>query len=203
MLPMKDLIILGIDIHGLEIADIVNSIGEYRIIGFISGSDDFPSSHGGYPVLGNASALANFPHAMRVPMHTWKDTDTINWVNIIAPSAFIASTAKLGVGCVIYPNCFIGAKAKLGNGVFMLSGSIVNHDNIIEDRVIITSGVSLAGSVTVKSGAYLGQACNVRQYLTIGQKSTVGMGAVVTRDVPDNVTVIGCPAKPYERGQKQ
>jgi len=198
---MKDLVILGIDIHGLEIADIVNSAGEYRIIGFVSDADDFPATHGGYPILGSASVLADYPHAMRVPMHTWKDSTNIkNWVNIIAPSAFIASTAKLGVGCVVYPNCFIGAKARLGNGVFMLSGSIVNHDNIIEDRVIITSGVTLAGSVTVKSGAYLGQACNVRQYLTIGKKSTVGMGAVVTKDVLGGVTVVGCPARPYVKG---
>ena len=196
---MKDLIILGIDIHGLEIIDIINQMGEYRFIGFISGSPEFSSHYEGYPVLGDAEVLKDYPDAYRLPMHTWKDySDTTKWVNIIAPSAVVMSTATLGVGCVIYPNCFVGAKAKLGNGVFMLSGSIINHDNIIEDSVTIASGVSLAGSVTVKTGAYLGQACTVRQLLTVGSKSMVGMGAVVIRDVPDGVTVVGCPAKIYK-----
>jgi len=31
--------------------------------------------------------------------------------------------------------------------------------------------------------------------INIGKKSVVGAGAVVTRDVPDDVTVIGIPAK--------
>ena len=193
---MKDLIILGIDIHALEIIDIINEAGEYRFLGFISGSPDFPSYYEGYRVLGGIEALNDYPGACRLPMHTWKDSsDTKNWVNIIASSAFVASSASLGVGCVIYPNCFIGAKAQLSNGVFILSGSIINHDCVIGNRVIITSGVSLAGSVTVKTGAYLGQASTIKQYLTIGSNSIVGMGAVVTRDVPDGVTVIGCPAK--------
>lgn len=196
---MKDLIILGYDIHGPEIIDMVNAMGEYRFIGFVSKTESFPESYEGYPVLGTADVLQNYPNACRVPLHTWKDnSDTKNWVNIIAPTAFVASTATIGVGCVIYPNCFIGAKARLGNGILMLSGSIVNHDCVIEDLAVITSHVSLAGSVKVKTGAYLGQGCTVKQHLTIGSGSTVGMGAVVTRDVPDSVTVTGCPARVYK-----
>ena len=195
---MKDLIILGTDIHALEVIDIINAVKEYRVVGFISHRDQHPPTFEGYPILGDASVLGNYPTAYRLPLHVWKDmSDIQNWVNIIAPSAFVSSSATLGVGCVVYPNCFIGAKARLGNGVFILSGSIVNHDCIIEDRVTITSGVSLAGGVTVKTGAYLGQACTVKQNLTVGHSSKVGMGAVVTRDVADGVTVVGCPAKPH------
>ena len=193
---MKDLIILGVDIHGLEILDMVNTIGEYNFIGFVSQNAEYTPTFDGHPVLGDASVLANYPNAYRLPMHVWEDRDDkTNWINIIAPSAFVSSTAAIGVGCVIYPNCFIGAKARIDNGVFMLSGNIINHDCVIEDKVTITSGVTLAGSVTVKTGAYLGQACNIKQYLTIGSNSTVGMGAVVIKDVPDNVIVAGCPAK--------
>ena len=194
---MKDLIILGIDIHALEIIDIINITKEYRVIGFISQKADYPPAFEGYPILGDAGVLDKYPTSCRLPMHVWKDTaDTTNWVNIIAPSAFVSSSAVFGVGCVVYPNCFIGAKARLGNGIFILSGSIINHDCVIEDCVIITSDVSLAGSVTVKTGAYIGQASTVKQYLTVGRNSKVGMGAVVTRDVADEATVVGCPARP-------
>ena len=35
-----------------------------------------------------------------------------------------------------------------------------------------------------------------RQGVTIGKNSVVGMGAVVTKDVPPDTVVIGVPAKP-------
>lgn len=198
---MDDLIILGLDIHAIEVIDIINMTGRYNVLGIIderaAGAERL-QEYMGCPVLGGPDAIARYPNAYRTPMHGWKErSDRRNWVSIISPTSFVASSAKLGAGCIVYPNCFIGANAILGDGVFMLSGSVVNHDCKIGDGVVITTGVALAGCVTVKAGAYLGQACTVKQYLTIGEKCYIGMGGVVTRDVPDGVTVVGCPARPY------
>jgi acetyltransferase EpsM len=96
---------------------------------------------------------------------------------------------------VIYPNCFVGANAVLGDQVFALSGSVVNHDDHLEDRVTLCSGVTLAGFVHVEEGAYLGQGCTIRQSLRIGRGSLVGMGSVVIAEVPPNCVVAGNPAR--------
>ena len=195
---MEDLIILGLDIHALEVIDMIDRAGVYRFAGLVCESPPHPPNFYGHPVLGSTSGLVNLRGVKKVPMHTWKDRDDkTDWVSVVAPSAFIASSAVVGRGTIIYPNCFVGASARLGDGVFMLSGSVINHDCAIDDDVIITSGVTLAGGVKIKSGAYLGQACAVRQNLTVGEKSFIGMGAVVTKDVPDRTTVTGCPARPY------
>ncbi len=42
---------------------------------------------------------------------------------------------------------------------------------------------------------YLGQACTVRQNLSIGRGTLVGMGSVVVGDVPAGVVVAGNPAR--------
>ncbi len=48
--------------------------------------------------------------------------------------------------------------------------------------------------VHVESGCYLGQACTIKQYLTIGRESLIGMGSVVLKDVPPNSVMVGNPA---------
>ena len=116
-------------------------------------------------------------------------------ISLIDPGASVSRAATIGAGCVIYPNCFVGFNARLGDRVFCLSGSIINHDDVLEDRVVVASGVSLAGSVTVEADCYLGQACTVRQYLRIGRGSLIGMGAVVIRDVPPNSVIVGNPGR--------
>ena len=194
---LLDVILLGMDIHGLECADIIERAGNYRLIGYVSQNQEYPETFGGQPVLGNEKVIDKYPKAGLIPLKWESFRHTSRWVSLIDPSAFIASTARIGKGSVIYPGCFIGANAVLGDGVFMLHGCTVNHDNIIGDRTILASNVTIAGSVTVGKYVYMGQGSNVRQYVKIGDHAFVGMGAVVLKDIPERTTVIGNPARPY------
>lgn len=89
--------------------------------------------------------------------------------------------------------------ARLHDFVMCLSGCVINHDSVIEERVFLASGVRLAGYVHVEPDCYLGQGCNVRQYLKIGRGSLIGMGSVVVRDVPPNSVYGGQSGSETER----
>jgi len=200
---MQDLIILGVGAHGPEMAEIVDRVNSvqktWNLLGFISpDGSKIGERVNGYSVLGNMEAQKDYPNVRVVPVCQVPQRSEIprhQLVSLIDPSAFVSRTAQIGPGCVIFPHCYIGLNARLHDFVFCLSGSIINHDDVIEQGVILASGVTLAGYVHVESDCYLGQRCTCKQYLRIGRGSLIGMGAVVVNDVPPNSVMVGNPAR--------
>lgn len=205
MSAARELLILGAGPHACEMADLVGQINAARPVwrlrgmivpeaqGAIAGAEPV----GGCAVLGTYAELDRFPEAQLAWSFGcgYPGFPRERVASLVVPSAFVATSARLGAGCVVYPHCFIGHAARLGDRVFILAGSQVNHDDVLEDDVTVASGASLAGSVHVEAGCYLGQACTVRQQLRIGAGSLIGMGAVVIADVPPNSVMVGNPAR--------
>ncbi len=52
------------------------------------------------------------------------------------------------------------------------------------------------GKIIIKNGVFIGAMAIIMPGVIIGDNATVGAGAVVTKDVPPNTTVVGVPAKP-------
>ena len=55
--------------------------------------------------------------------------------NIIAPSAYISSNAKVGCGCVVLQNACVQNGASVGNGVLLNAGTENTADNLILEEV--------------------------------------------------------------------
>ena len=55
--------------------------------------------------------------------------------------------------------------------------------------------VNILGRVDVSSYTHIGANATILPDIKIGKNSIIGAGSVVTKDVPDNVVVLGVPAK--------
>ena len=81
---------------------------------------------------------------------------------------------------------------KIGNNVTIAPRTfILAHDGSTKNYL----GYSKIGRVVIKDNVFIGANCTILPNVTIGQNSIVGAGSIVTRDVPDNVVVVGNPAK--------
>jgi acetyltransferase EpsM len=200
---MCELLILGTNRHALEIADIVGRINRaketWNLLGFVSPTDDkVGEEQQGLPVIGLNQVWEIYPTALLIAEPEWPFKSQIprhRLASLIDPSSFVSTSAQIGLGCVIYPHCFIGSGVRIGDLLFCLAGSVINHEDVIGDRVTITASVTIAGNAHVEADCYLGQSCTIREMTRIGRGSLIGMGSVVLADVAPNSVMVGNPAR--------
>lgn len=201
---MKDLLILGTGVHALEMVEIVERVNRvsptWNLIGLITAEEKLVGQTlNQVLVVGVPGDWSRYPQAALVPslvdLKEIGDLPIERCVSLIDPTTFISRTATIGRGCVFYPHCFVGLNARVDDFVFCMTGSVISHDDVIGRCTAITSGVQLAGSITVEPECYLGQACTVRQLLTIGRHSMIGTGAVVVKNVEPDSVMVGNPAR--------
>lgn len=121
-------------------------------------------------------------------------------LSIAAPQSIILERNIIGPGAVHCPNSMITSNAIIGDFFQANIYSYVAHDCVIGDFVTFAPGVRCNGRVHIGDYAYIGTNAIIKegtstQPLRIGAGAIVGMGAVVTKDVPDGVTVVGNPAR--------
>lgn len=116
-------------------------------------------------------------------------------VTAIHPSAVIGEDVSIAEGTVAMAGVVVNSGSRIDRHVILNTRCSVDHDCRIGQGAHISPGVCLGGTVMVGELTQIGIGATVLPDLTIGNEAMVGGGAVVIRDVPDNVTVIGMPAE--------
>jgi len=107
-------------------------------------------------------------------------------------------------GIKIGNNVEIGANCQIAKGVLsdtiikdgckMNGLSFIAHNCVLEENVWITGDTMLCGSTHVGKNATIFSNVIVREQSQIGAGSIIGMGSVVTKNVPEGETWFGAPA---------
>ena len=211
---VRPLVVVGSGGFGRETVEAVRAINAERrtwdLLGFL---DDDPTLHGteidGVPVLGPIDdARTRFESAQLVvctghPGNYFSRRSIVErlglppgrYGTVVHPAASVSTTSKVGHGSVLLAHVVATASVRIGAHVAVMPGVVFTHDDRVDDYGTFGAGVRLAGRVHVEEGAYVGSGSLVREDRTVGAWSLVGMGAVVTKDVPAAEVWAGVPAR--------
>ena len=154
-----------------------------------------------HPATQKAVTIAIADSQVREKLNAKLAQDNIEIINVIANNALQYDNITMGKGSIICGFVHLTSNIKIGKGFHANIYSYIAHDCVIGDFVTFAPRVSCNGNVHIEDHAYIGTGAMLRQGtpdkpLIIGKGAIVGMGAVVTKDVPAGVTVVGNPARP-------
>lgn len=111
----------------------------------------------------------------------------------------IGDDVFIGPNCNIYRGTIDNTVIK--NGCKVDGMCQLGHNVVLNENVSVIAGTIFYGSVTIEENAHLAT-CAIKNQVTVGKGSLIGMGSVVIKDVPPNTTVVGVPARPLVKEKK-
>ncbi len=104
----------------------------------------------------------------------------------------------------IHPAARIGRRVFIDHGI----GIVIGETAVVGDDVTIYQGVTLGGVNTAKGkrhptiehGVVIGSGAKILGNITIGANSKIGANSVVIKNVPEDSTAVGIPARVIRKG---
>lgn len=150
-----------------------------------------PAARNAFEVLTTYPGLhAVWWHLFAHKLWTWR----LYWL-----ARFVSTISRWLTGIEIHPGARIGRRFFIDHGM----GVVIGETAEIGDDVTIYHGVTLGGTSwnqgkrhpTLKNGVVIGAGAKVLGPIEVGENARIGSNAVVVKDVPAEVTVVGIPAR--------
>ena len=203
----EPVVIIGSGGHAKVVIELIRAEGRYQVKG-CTGLGESGFVLGDVPILGTDSVLpamlangakkafvAIGDNHLRLRLLAQVLEMGFELINAVSPNAVVSPSATLGRGIAIMAGAIINASAEIGDGAIINTNAGVDHDCRIGRGAHIGPGSTLAGNVEIGCESFLGARTCVIPGVRIGSRAIVGAGSVVVRDVPDDVTAMGVPAR--------
>ena len=91
----------------------------------------------------------------------------------------------------VHPSIHSDRETRIGNENFIMVGSHIGHDSILDDKIVLSNSAQISGHCRIESGAWLSGMVGLHQFVTLGKWSFVAGLAGLNKDVPPFMIVSG------------
>ena len=210
---MENIIIIGSGGHAKVVIDIIEAENKYKIEAVVCDFAEKGTEILGYKIIGGLDMLNELPHfgIIAVGDNYFREQyaqkiknifPDFEFITVIHPSAVVSRHARIVAGTIFQANAVIKSDTIIGEHNIINSNVSIGHDIMTSDFVTVGPGALIGGYTTIGRGSAVNMGCCIRDRVKIGEYSIIGMGAVVTKDVPPYVVAYGNPAEVVRERQK-
>ncbi len=196
---MTSLLLLGGGGHCRSCIDVIETTGQYEIVGIVQPLSDGQAPVLGYPVLGDDDdlpvLLQRYPHALitvgqiKTPAIRRRLYQRVQELGgtlpvVISPHAHISRHASVEAGTIVMHGALVNAGARIGANGIVNSQSLIEHDVEIGAHCHIATGARVNGGTRIGPGCFIGSGAILREDISIGEGAIIGAGCTVLHDVP-------------------
>lgn len=134
-------------------------------------------------------------------LHSY-DIPKERFATFIHHSAFVARSAKVGLGSVLLANTVVNANAFVGDFTTIQSNSLIGHDTKVGDYNFFAAHTVVGSNTKIGNANFFGLNTSVNNYIDIGDYNFIGMASNVVKGLQDNEKVYGNPARKFETNIK-
>ena len=205
---MNNIVIIGASGFGREVAWLIENSDNWNVIGFVDDNKNLENkSMNDYPVLGTIDFLLNVnektnavvaignPQTRKKIVERLQSNKNISFPNIVDKDVIIDKTVTLGFGNIICKGNILTTNIEIGNFNHINLNCTVGHDVQFNDYITVYPGVNISGNVIINDCVEVGTGTKIIQGKKIVKETVIGAGSVVVKDIVENGTYIGVPAK--------
>lgn len=184
----KKVVIIGAGGHGKAIADIIEKSGD-TVYGFLD--DNLKENILNYKILGTISSceelyksstdlefiIAIGNNRKRKEIY---EKYSFKYYTAIHPKACISNVdVEIQEGTVIMANACINSSVKIGKQVIINTGTIIEHDCLVEDFAHISYGCIVGANAKVGESAYIGLGSLINIGKEINKNEVIECGTII------------------------
>lgn len=206
----KEIYVLGIGGSSFKMIDLANACG-YEVIGLYHYNNERTGQFDhGYRILGSFDDLFEQDIKDKNFLLTMGDMNIRKSLSgkiiskgglvptLVHPSAEISQFALISpLGVIVDSLTVIQADCVIDEGVYICSHSMICHQTHLEAYVFVAPHALIGARLNIRDFVFIGQNATLisTKVKEIGSHTIVGAGAVVTKELPSHVVVVGNPAR--------
>jgi len=118
-----------------------------------------------------------------------------NLISVISKRAYVGRDVSLGKGVFVAHNAHIGILSAINDFSVINTNASIDHECKVGLASTIAPGAVLCGKVTIGDNSWIGANASVKENISIVDNVIIGMGSIVIKDIDEEGTYVGCPAK--------
>lgn len=183
-----------------EVAEIA-ALNGFRIAGYFS---DF-SNTGKWDYLGLLSDASKFKNEMhfafcigalnsvelkkRRALILDFQEEGLFFETLVSPNAVVSDGVQLGLGVIVAHSVVLSVDATIGDFCILNTNAVIGHDSKVGFNSILAPLCFLGGNVEIKTDVLVGPNSSVLEGRVVSERSIVGAGAVVHRNLAPDSTI--------------